>query len=118
MGKWQWVRLLHPRSGRKATGGFEKKIKKFVQGRNWNGYYQFFSAGSRPSFEVVTGRHQVRKAGPAARAAMPTTALVRTHGLGNARATWARQGEVTTSFWHRDLDLRSWCRDILFGVAT
>ena len=37
----QWVRLVHPRSSRKATGGFEKKHKIFVQGRNWNGYCQF-----------------------------------------------------------------------------
>ena len=60
----------------------------------------------------------MRKAGAVVRAAAPMTAPVRAHDLGNARATWARQGEVATSFWRRDLYWKSWCRDILFGVAT
>ena len=76
------------------------------------------STGSRPSVEVVKGRQQVRRTGATECAAARTTAPVRAHGLGNAHATWARQGEVATSFWHRDLDKRGWCRDILFGVAT
>ena len=38
--------------------------------------------------------------------------------LGNERATWVKQKEVATSFWHRDQEWRSWRRDILFGVAT
>ena len=66
----------------------------------------------------MTGRQQVRRAGAAALAAARTTAPARAHGLGNARATWARQGEVATSFWRRDLNWRSWCHDILFGVTT
>ena len=60
----------------------------------------------------------MRRAGAAACAAARTTAPARAHDLGNARATWARQGEVVTSFWHRDLDWRGWCSDILFSVAT
>ena len=76
------------------------------------------STGARSNFEVVTGRQQVRRAEAAARAAAHTTAPVRAHDLGNACATWARQGEVKTSFWRRDLDWRSWCHDIPFGVAT
>ena len=46
----------------------------------------------------------MHKAGAAARAAARTTGPARAHDLGNARATWARHGEVVTSFWHRDLD--------------
>ena len=60
----------------------------------------------------------MRRAGAAACAAARMTALARAHDMGNARATWTRQGEVATSFWRRDLDWKSWCRDILFGVAT
>ena len=60
----------------------------------------------------------MRMAGAATCTAARTIAPARAHDLGNARATWARQGEVVTSFWRRDLDSRGWCRDILFGVAT
>ena len=60
----------------------------------------------------------MRRAGAAACAAARTTALARAHNLGYACATWAIQGEVMTSFWRRDLDWKSWCRDILPGVAT
>ena len=60
----------------------------------------------------------MRRARAAARAAAPTIAPARTHDLGNACATWARQGEVATSFWRRDLDWRSSCRNILFGAVT
>ena len=49
----------------------------------------------------------MRRAGAAARAAERTTAPACAHDLGNARATWARQGEVATSFWRRDLDWKS-----------
>ena len=59
----------------------------------------------------------MRRAGAAAGAAARTTALTRAHDLGNTRATWARESEVATSFWRRDLDWKSWCLDILFGVA-
>ena len=96
----------------------KKKISFFVQGRKWNWLLPISSTGSRPSFEVVTGRQQVRRAGAAAPTAARTTAPARAHDMGNARATWARQDEVATSFWRRDLDWRGWCRDILFGVAT
>ena len=54
----------------------------------------------------------MRRVGAAASAA------ARVHDLGNTRSTWARQGEVATSFWRRDLDWKSWCLDILFGVTT
>ena len=64
------------------------------------------------------GMQQVRRAGAAEHTAVRTTAPAFAHDLGNACATWARQGEVATSFWRRDLDWKSWCRDILFGVAT
>ena len=60
----------------------------------------------------------MHRAGAAARAAARTKAPALAHDLGNARATWARQGEVATSFWRRDLDWKSWCCDILFGVMT
>ena len=60
----------------------------------------------------------MRRAGAAALAAERTTAPAQAYDLGNASAIWARQGEVATSFWRRDLDRRSWCRDIHFGVAT
>ena len=73
------------------------------------------STRSRLGFEVVTGVQQVRRAGAAAR----TTAPARAHDLSNARATWARQGEVATSFWRRGLDWRGlvsrhpfWCCDL------
>ena len=49
----------------------------------------------------------MHRAGAAARAAGRTIAPERAHDLGNARATWARQGEVATSFWRRDLDWKS-----------
>ena len=62
------------------------------------------STGALPGVEVVTGRQQARRAGAAARTAARTTAPARAHDLGNVRATWARQGEVATSFWRRDLD--------------
>ena len=61
----------------------------------------------------------MRKAGAAVRAVVHTTAPARAHDLGNAPATWARQGEVAASFWRRDLDWRGlvsrhpfWCRDL------
>ena len=60
----------------------------------------------------------MRRAGAVACVAQRMTASVRAHGLGNAGATWARQGEAATSFWRHDLNWRGWCRDILFGVAT
>ena len=95
--------LLHPRSSRKATGGFEKKKKKLCVRQKLEWLLPISSTGSRPGFEVVTGGQQVRRARLAACAAARTTAPVRVHDLGNARATWARQGEVATSFWRRDL---------------
>ena len=49
------------------------------------------------------------KAGEAERAAARTTASARTHNLGNAHVIWARQGEVATSLWRRNLDWRGWC---------
>ena len=56
--KKQWVRLLHPRSSRKATGGFEKKIKKKIscarQKLEW--LLPISSTGALPRFEVMTGR--------------------------------------------------------------
>ena len=42
----------------------------------------------------------------------PTTPT-HAHDLGNARVTWAREGEVATLFWRRDLDWKGWCRDII-----
>ena len=48
----------------------------------------------------------MRRVGAAAHAAARTTAPASTQDLGNARATWAKQGEVATSFWSRDLDWR------------
>ena len=62
------------------------------------------SIGSRPSFEVVTGRHQVHRAGATTRVAALTIASAHAHDLGNARTTWARAVGVATSFWCRDLD--------------
>ena len=57
--------------------------------------------------------------GAAVRAAARTTAPARAHDLSNARATWARQGEVATSFLAsrpRQEELVSrhpfWCRDL------
>ena len=77
---------------------FEKNKNKFFfcsrQRLEW--LLPISNIGSRPSFEVVTGRHQVRRAGAAARAVAHTRASARAHDLGNARATWARQGKVAT----------------------
>ena len=56
----------------------------------------------------------MRRAGATARATARTIAPTRAHDLGNAHATWARQGKVATSFWHRDLDWRGRHRDILW----
>ena len=57
----------------------------------------------------------MRMAGAATR----TTESACAHDLSNARATWARQGEVATSFLRRYLDWRGlvsrhpfWCRDL------
>ena len=96
----------------KATGGFEKKKKNLCARQKLEWLLPISSTGSRPSVEVVTGRQQVRRAGAATGAAAHTTAPARAHDLGNARAIWARQGEVATSFWRRDLDWRG------VGVAT
>ena len=60
----------------------------------------------------------MHRAGPAARAATRMTTPARAHDLVNARVTWARKGEVATSFWRRDLDWGGWRHDILFGVTT
>ena len=79
---------------------------KIVQGRKLEWLLPISNTRSRPSFEVVTGGQQVRRVGAAALAAVRTTAPARAHNLGNARATWAKQGEVVTSFWLRDLDWR------------
>ena len=47
-------KLLHLRSSRKATEGFEKK-KKFVQGMSWNGYCQILVLGRDPDLRSRPG---------------------------------------------------------------
>ena len=59
---------------------FEKK--KFCARQRLEWLLPISSTGSRPSFEVVTRRHQVRRAGVAARAAARTTVIACAHDLG------------------------------------
>ena len=64
---------------------FEKIYIYFCARQRLEWLLPISSTRSRPSFEVVTGRHQVRRAGAAARAAARTTVPARAHDLGNAR---------------------------------
>ena len=59
----------------------------------------------------------MRRARAVERAAASTTAPAHAHDLGNARSTWARQGEVATSFWRRELDWRGLVLRHTFSVA-
>ena len=61
------------------------------------------STGARPSFEVVTGRQQVRRAGAAERSAARTTAPARTHDSAKARPRLGQRA--------RDLDQTGRGRD-------